>query len=490
MDVATGGPLVAVLNQKDANILDLHLSDRIRIKKGKKQAIAVVDFAESSKAVPRGKIGLFEEVLHKLNVKNNDKVKISLEEKPMSLAYIKKKLNGKELNYREIKSIIDDTVSNLVTQVELTYYVAGNYVNGMSLKETVALTKAMIYTGDMLKLKKKHVIDKHCIGGVCGNRTTPIVVPILIAAGLTVPKTSSRSITSPSGTADTMEVLTNVSLSMKQIKKVVNKIGGCMVWGGAVDLAPADDTIINVEHPLSIDAEGQLLASIMAKKGSVSATHVIIDIPVGKDSKMGSRKKAHRLKRGFEKIAKELNMKVKVIITDGSQPVGNGMGPALEAIDIIKVLKNKPDAPQDLRRKSLNMAGIVLEMTGKVKKGHGHRMAEDLVDSGMAYKKFMQIVKAQGAKITNERKIKPGKFKFTVKSKRNGKVRHISNKAMAKIARVAGSPNDNGAGIYLYKKRGDKVKKGEKLFTIYAHNKQKLKFALDFLKKIDGFVVG
>ncbi|MBU0535823.1 MAG: thymidine phosphorylase, partial [Nanoarchaeota archaeon] len=277
MDVATGGTLVAVMNEADALMLDLHVSDRIRLKKGKREAIVVVDFAESTKAVPVGKLGLFEEVLDKLNAKDNDEVRIFIEGKPKSLRFIKKKLNGHELSYNEIKSIIDDIVSNAITTIELTYYVAANYMRGMSMKETVALTKAMIDSGDRLDFNNGMIVDKHCIGGVAGNRTTMVVVPILVAAGLKVPKTSSRSITSPAVTADTMEVLTDVSLSISQIYKVVKKTGGCMVWGGAVDLAPADDTIINVEHPLSIDAEGQLLASIMAKKGSVSATHVIID---------------------------------------------------------------------------------------------------------------------------------------------------------------------------------------------------------------------
>ena len=490
MDVATGGPLIVVMNENDALMLDLHLSDRIRLRKGKKSAIVVVDFAETGKAVPQGRIGLFEEVLSKLHARNNDVVSISLEKKPLSLRYIKKKLDGKELNYQEIKRIIDDTVSNAITTIELTYYVAANYMRGMSMKEIVALTKAMINSGETLKIKNKHIIDKHCIGGVAGNRTTMVIVPILVAAGLTVPKTSSRSITSPAGTADTMEVLTNVSLSMSQIKKVVKKTGGCMVWGGAVDLAPADDTIINVEHPLSIDAEGQLLASIMAKKGSVSASHVIIDIPVGKDAKIDSMKEAKHLKKQFERVAKELKMNTRVIITDGSQPVGNGIGPALEARDVLWLLKGDKRGPTDLCEKSLLMAGIVLEMTGKAGKGHGYAMAKEILCSGKAYRKFIEILEAQGAKIIDEREIRLGRYKLKVFARKNGRVRHISNRAIARISRLAGCPKDKGAGIMLWKKKGDKVMKGEKMFTIFAESRQKLNYVKEFLEEIDGFVVG
>ena len=302
VDIATGETLVCILNRKDANNLDLHPNDRLRVTKGKNSTIAVLDVAESRKAVPPGKLGLMEEVLKKLGARQGDTVEIALEEKPRSISLIKKKLNGHKLTPEELKQIIEDVVKNRLTNIELTYFVAASYVRGLDTDETVALTKAMIDTGEVLKIDKHPIVDKHCIGGVPGNRTTMLVVPILVAAGYTMPKTSSRSITSPAGTADTMEVLANVSLQIDEIKEVVKKTGGCMVWGGAVNLAPADDQIITVEHPLSIDAEGQLLASILAKKGSVSASHILIDIPVGRGAKVKNMRKAVRLEKAFKKI--------------------------------------------------------------------------------------------------------------------------------------------------------------------------------------------
>ena len=228
----------------------------------------------------------------------------------------------------------------------------------------------------------------------------------------------------------------------------------------------------------------------MAKKGSVSATHLLVDIPIGKDSKMESRKEAHHLKGEFEKIGRGLGIKTKVIITDGSQPIGNGIGPALEARDVLWVLKGDKRAPQDLRKKALKMCGILLEMTGKARKGQGLKMATDILESGKAYRKFVQIVKSQGAKTKNLNNIKLGRYSFDYKSPKNGAVKHISNKDMAKIARIAGCPDDKEAGIYLYRHKGDKVRKGEKLFTIYADTKDKLKYAKEMLKAADGFVVG
>src|SRR3989344_262903 len=344
VDLATGGVFIAILNEQDANKLDLHLSDRIKISKGRNSTVAVVDFAQSDRAVPPGKIGLFEEVLAKLNVKNDDSVTIDLEEKPKSLSYIKKKLDGKELNENEILAIIQDTVDKKLTDTELTFYVAANYVRGMDQKEIIYLTKAMINTSDVIRYNGGIILDMHCIGGVPGNRTTPIVVSILAAAGLKMPKTSSRAITSPAGTADTMEVICNVAMTKENIEYVVKKVGACIVWGGAVNLAPADDSIINVEHPLSIDAEGQLIASIMAKKGSVGATHLLIDIPYGIGSKVNTKAQAEHLGKEFQKIGKYLNMKIKIVLTDGTEPIGRGIGAALEAIDVLLVLENNLNA--------------------------------------------------------------------------------------------------------------------------------------------------
>jgi len=489
VDIATGGPHIIILNENDARMMDLHPADRIKAIKGRRSTIAVVDYAESEKTIPKGSAGLFEEVLDALNAKDKDTIHIKMEKKPESIRLIRKKLDGFELNKDEIKTIIQDITDGKVTEIELTYYVAANYTRGMSFKETVALTKAMIETGERLSFNKKPIVDKHCIGGVPGNRTTMAVIPILVAAGLTVPKTSSRAITSPAGTADTMEVLCNVNLSAKDITRTVNKTGGCITWGGAVNLAPADDTIINVEHPLSIDAEGQLLASIMAKKGSVSATHVLIDIPVGRGAKIESRKRAEHLKDMFEKVGNALGMKTKVAITDGKEPIGNGIGPALEARDVMWMLKNDPRGPKDLKNKCIKLAGIIFEFTGKARHGEGAKLAEELIHTGKAYEKMWEMIKAQGAKIRKIDDIKPANLKYDYKAVKSGTVVSIDNRSIARIARVAGCPKDVYSGLFLYKHVGDKVEEGEKLFTIYSQNHTKLRYAVETLGYVDGYRV-
>jgi len=486
IDISSGGPLIAIMHHKDAEILDLHVMDRIKIKKGNKIETVVVDIAQSSNLISRRKIGVFEEVIKSMNLKNNDTVDVAIARKPLSIDYIKKKLDGQQLNKEEINQIVWDIVHNKLSQIELTYFVAACYTNVMSTDETILLTKAMVKHGNVLKLNKYPVIDKHCIGGIPGNRTTMVIVPIIAAAGYFMPKTSSRSVTSPAGTADVMEVLANVSFPINKMKDIVLKTNGCIVWGGSLNLAPADDKIINVERPLEIDAESQLLASIMAKKHSVSSTHILIDVPVGNYAKVKNNFEARRLKKEFEKIGKKLRKTVRVLITDGSQPIGNGIGPALEARDVLWVLKRDPRRPIDLEKKCLKLCANIFNMIGLK---NGHRKAFEILASGKAYEKMIEIIKAQNGKETAAEDIKIGKFCCDLTTSKSGIVKSIYNLFISRIARIAGAPHDKGAGIYLHKHVGEKVRRGEKLITIYSESKHEFKYAVDFAKSNKVFVV-
>jgi AMP phosphorylase len=484
MDIHTGGTLVALLNAKEAFHLDFHTMDRIKIKKGRKIETVFLDISHNDNLIPPGKIGLFEEVLKSLGAKNGDEIDIIPAGKPLSLEFIKKKLDGFKLTKKEIEQIVWDIIHNKLNDAEMTFFVAACYSNQLDMDETAWLTEAMTYSGDVLKLRRHPIMDKHCVGGVAGNRTTMIVVPIVAAAGLTIPKTSSRSITSPSGTADTVEVLMDVNVNLKKMKKIVQKTNGCLVWGGSLNLAPADDKIITVERPLSIDAKSQLLASVMSKKASVSATHLLIDIPVGAGSKITCSKKALVLKKDFESISERLGIQVNVIITDGTKPIGNGIGPVLEAKDVLYVLRRDKRRPLDLEEKSVKLAGIMLEMGGKAKKGEGKWLARQILESGRANKKMIEIIKAQSGKEISPDDLKVGKSKFEYKAWKDGTISTINNRAISKIARVAGAPDDKGAGIYLNKHVGSEVKKGDVLYTVYAHNKIELNFAKKALESL------
>lgn len=484
LGISSGGPFIAVINEQDASKLDLHPLDRIKIKNKRKEITAVVDISKHVKGLNKSYLGLFEEPFKALNLRNNNYVDISLEKKPISIDYIRKKLDNKKLSKNEINEIIKDIVNNKLTETELTYFVSACYINGLSDDETFYLTKSIVDNGKKLKLKKKVIVDKHSSGGIPNNRTTLIIVPIIAAAGLTMPKTSSRSITSPAGTADTFEALAKVEFSIKKIESIVKKTNACLVWTGSSldgNLAGADDKLIKVRHSLSLDPEGMLLASILAKKAAVNATHVLIDIPIGKSTKINTYKKALHLKNKFQKLGKKLNMKIKVIITDGSQPIGNGIGPNLEARDILSILKRDKKAPKDLEEKSIYMSSLILEMVG-IKDSLSK--AKKILNSGLAYKKMKQIIKAQsGNPNISPNKLKVGKFKYNFKAYKNGTIKEFNNYLISKIARIAGAPIDKEAGIYLNFHKKDIVKKNNILFTIYAKDKNKLKFAKSLLKK-------
>jgi len=476
--LSTGGALVAILNEKDAKRLDLSTQDRISITrlKLKKEVICVVNI--STKGIKEGQIGFFDETLKKVGVKHGKNINVELADKPRSLDYIKRKMNGEELSAEELNEIIKDLLNNEFSEIELTYFVSGCYSNGLTLKESAALTEAIVNNGASLKFGKKEIIvDKHCIGGIPGNRTTPIVVSIMASLGYKMPKTSSRSITSPAGTADTMEVVAPVNLRAKTIKKIVNKHKGCIAWGGGVNIASADNKLISIRHPLNIDPLGMMLASIMAKKKAVGSTHVLIDIPWGKGAKIETKKEAIKLKKSFIKIARLLDLKVRIILTDGTQPIGSGIGPALEVSDVISVLKG--NGPNDLREKGILIATEMLKM---IKVRNPRKKVLEVLDSGKAYKKFREIIVAQGG---HKRPIIPkASLLYEYKTKRSGQVKSISNKQISKLARIAGAPEDKVAGLYLRVRVNNRVKKGNVLFTLYARSKAKLQTAIDYLDTI------
>jgi putative thymidine phosphorylase len=486
MDIATGSTLVAIINMHDAKKLDLFALDRIRLKKGRKEVVVIVDIGESIKAVPEGQIGLFEEVLDELGCRNGAIVQIFHEEKPKSVEYIKNKLDGKQLTKEQINDIVHDIVNNKLGAIEITFFVSGCYTKGLTTNETIYLIDAIVNNGDQLKLDKEIVMDKHCSGGVPGNRTTMIIVPIIAAAGITIPKTSSRSISSPAGTADTVEVLTKVTLPIPKMKEVIKKTNACLVWGGSMSLAAADDKMIKVRHPLSLDPEGLLLASILSKKKAVNATHILIDLPVGPDIKISSKSHANRLGKRFMEIGERIGMKIRVMISDGSQPIGNGIGPLLEARDVLYALKGDKRAPLDLKEKSVYMAGLMLEMAGEK---NGQVKARQIIDTGKAYKKFVQIIEAQGGKAVDPDKLEPGKYRCDVIAEKAGRIGHIDNFVISKIAQVAGAPLDKKSGIYLYKHMYDNVEEHETLYTIYAESQDKLDEAREIAIKVNGFVI-
>lgn len=456
---------------------------RIRISNATTSIVASLNVLNSDILLPH-EIGLSDAAAKKMNVSPNDTLYVSHLEPIESLSYVRAKIYNQKLEYNAYKEIITDIVENNYSNIHLSAFITACAGDRMDIDEISHLTKAMIATGKQLQWNKEIVVDKHCIGGLPGNRTTPLVVAIVAAYGLTMPKTSSRAITSPAGTADTMEVLTNVTLSLEEIKTVVEKEGGCFVWGGTAQLSPADDLLIKIEKALDIDSEGQLIASVLSKKAAAGSTHVVIDIPVGETAKVRSTEMAQKLQNHMETVGKAVGLNVKVVITDGTQPVGRGIGPALEAIDILKVLKNEADAPNDLTERALLLAGELLELSGKVKPGTGNQIARQVLESGKAYKKFVAICKAQG------RFSKPvfAPYKIEIKAEKAGVLERIDNRKIAKLAKLSGAPQSQSAGILLNISLGKEVEENQLLYTIYAESKGELNYAMEYKNKHDDII--
>ncbi|CAN5163035.1 AMP phosphorylase [soil metagenome] len=401
---------------------------------------------------------------------------------------IQKKLVGKDLNYKEIYAIMDQISQKKLGDVLTTYFAASGYSKGFSEQELYYLTKAMVETGEQLHFKGI-VADKHSIGGVPGTRTTLIVIPIVAAAGFQIPKSSSRAITTPGGTADDMEVLAKVEFQKEDIYKIVEKTNGCIVWGGSVNIAPADDIIIKVEEPLSFESFDKILVSIMAKKVAFGSNHVVIDLPYGEMVKVHNPKDAELLKDKFEKLAKRFKIKLRVLTHKTDEPAGRGIGPLLEVRESLLVLEQKPNRPFDLEERALNLAGTLLDLCLEdsakslqehVKKEHGggHEWARAILASGEAQKKMMQIIDAQGGdpKVTST-SLHPGKYTYQVIAKKDGTVKKINSKNATVIAKILGAPDNHKAGIYLDKKIGEKVVKGHALYTLYTTSEYLLKEA-------------
>jgi len=440
--------------------------------------VGVLDVVDEPFLSP-DEIGLCEYAFKKLGLPAGTKVMVRHPDPVRSVELIRRKIHGEVLKAEDYGYIVQDIVKNRYSKVELTAFVVSTAQGGMDRDEIAFLGQAMVDAGEKLSWGRDMVVDKHCIGGVPGNRTTMLVVPIVAAYGLTIPKTSSRAITSPSGTADTMEAIAEVNLNLDRLKEIVRQENGCLAWGGSFALSPADDIIISVERPLNIDAPGQMIASILSKKAAAGSTHVLLDIPVGPTAKVTSAAHAVQLRKLFEYVGERMGLHVEVLLTDGSQPIGKGVGPALEARDVLRILEGAPEGPEDLREKGLDLAGRVIEFDPKVRGGAGRAMAEEILSSGMALEKMRRIMAAQGAR----RPAAPGALTREGLAPRSGRVKVLANHLVAKCAKLAGAPLDLGAGLDLLKKVGDGVREGEPLFRIHAEQEADLGFAWEYWER-------
>jgi len=480
----TGNTKDVVLNVKDAQELGQKAGERIFIKNVKSRSLedkywtAIIQIDYSNAVVDSGEIGIFLDILReKKSLKNETTVSVKPAEPPDSFKFIKKKINGLKLSSEEINSIIADAVSGSLSRIDLAAFITAVSINGMDNEEMTALTLSETRSGEIFYFGME-VYDKHSTGGVPGNKVSLIIVPIVAAAGLTIPKSSTRAITSPSGTADSMEVLAPVAFEPKKLNEIVSKENACIIWGGALETAPADNVLIEIERPLHMDPIGLMIPSILTKKLSLGVKKLVLDIPVGEGTKFPSLDKGKQFAYLFKEIAANVGIETECALTLAHQPIGHAVGPALEAREALTLLRDYSAGPNSLIEKATELAGMILEMSGKAQKGEGQDMAKEILRSGKAYEKMKNIIEIQGgAPEIKPEDIEIGPYVKEFFANKDGYIVDVNNSIINQIAKTAGCPSSKSSGIEIIKKQGAKIKKGDIVFRIYSNSESKLRKA-------------
>lgn len=450
---------------------------RVKVQVGTRSVVATLNVIVDGWLAAH-EVALSEAAWHRLQPMPGAMASFAHPEAAQSASSLRRKVYGGRLNEADCVSLMQDVVADRLSELQLAAFVTACVGERLDTEETIALTRAMVQVGEQLDWGAGLVLDKHCVGGLPGNRTTPIVVALVAALGYRIPKTSSRAITSPAGTADVVEVMAPVALDLMAMRRVVEREGGCLVWGGNVGLSPADDVLIRVERPLDFDSDGQLVASVLSKKIAAGSSHVLIDIPVGPTAKVRSDAAAAALQDRLLRTAERLELRLRVHRSDGRQPVGVGIGPGLEARDVLRVLRNDSDAPVDLRDRALDLAGALLDMATNDPAGTGRGRAREALASGQGLSKFLAICDAQGG--FREPTLAP--HRYEVLASRDGVITSIDNRRLARVAKLAGAPAAPSAGVECALRIDHRVLRGQALFAVHAASRGELEYALDYAR--------
>ena len=481
IDFETGNQKDVVLNSKDAERLGQKAGERVIVKNkesssmDQKYWVGIVRIDYAGTLISEGEIGIFSDTLRVVASKNFiENVSVKPADPPDSFKFIQKKVRGEQLTSEEINKIVDDAVSGHLSRIDLAAFITSISINGLNNKEMTALAIAETRSGEVFNFGPK-VFDKHSTGGVPGNKVSLIIVPIVAAAGLTIPKTSTRAITSPSGTADSMEVLAPVAFESEELKELVSKTKACIVWGGALDTSPADNVLIRVERPLHMDPVGLMIPSILCKKKSMGVKKLALDIPVGEGTKFKTVEDGKKFALLFKEIAQNVGIEAQSALTYAHQPVGHKIGPALEAKEALTLLRDYSAGPNSLIEKSTSLAGMIFEMAGKTPKGEGQKLAKKILKNGKAYEKMKEIIEAQGGDpdITPD-EIELGAHQKKIYSSKTGFITEVDNGIINQISKTLGCPFSKKSGVDINKKQGAKIEKGERILTMYSDSEEKL----------------
>jgi pyrimidine-nucleoside phosphorylase len=412
---------------------------------------------------------------------------------------IKKKRDGKILTTEEIEFLVKGYTNKEIPDYQFSSFLMAAFLRGLNKSETKALTNSMLYSGVVVDLSeiKGEKIDKHSTGGV-GDKTSLILAPIVAAAGVKVPMISGRGLGHTGGTLDKLESIPGfrTNFSLKQYKKFISKHGLALI-GQTKEIAPADKRIYALRDvTATVESIPFITASIMSKKLAEGAEGFVFDVKTGSGAFMKKLADAKTLANSLVGVAKKFKKKSIAYITDMNEPLGNYIGNWLEVYESIKVLQG--EYVYNLSELSELLAGSMIWLGGKAKDvNEGIEIAKEMISSGAAFDKFLEIAEAQGGDISylkNPDKYPKANIVETVYADKSGYLKSVDNYeiGMASLELGAGRLKaedkiDPKAGIIFNIKIGDKVKKGQIIAQLFTDKKESVEKAVERINNAISF---
>jgi len=482
--------MIAFLNPNQAMAYGITVHSKVSIIRLDWEEI-VADVAFSNR-VTIWTIAASAELAKRYKINNLEMVGVCLTEwASITTNAIRKKMKWEPITYEETYSIIKDISENKLDETMMTYYVASSYFYPTSDEETYQTAKAMAECGSMFKYPKWEIIaDKHCIGWVPGNETTMALIPLIASLWIKIPKNFSKSITSPAATWECVNVLMNINFDKEGIEELVKKVNCCLVRGWGLDLAPADDKLIKVQYPLSMQSKAKVVSSIMAKKYAMWVTHSLIDIPVWPTAKVTSMEEAKDWKQRFEIVGKKLWMKMSVQITQANEVIWNWVWAVLQVREVLRILQQHPDRPKDLEDKIIFLGGKLIENIWLVTGKSAMNLARHQLETGAAWNKMKEIIAAQwGNPDIDSESLELWKFTYDVVAEKAWKITWMDLHDVNAVCRRLGCPIIDQAWMYIYKKTWSSVKKGDVIATLYAQDEINLNAWIKAIKEKNPFQI-
>jgi thymidine phosphorylase len=456
------GVPVCFLHREEAEELQLKHSDRVSIKKGNKEVTAIVDISNTHHFVKKGSIGLSDTISSLLKTKQRDILQVLPAEKPFSLEYLQKKIYGQQLQDSEMYALLADIVAGKYSQSEIALFIASCEMREMSEQEILALSAALLHTGENIKFDQYPVVD---VRADSFSSLPFIIAPILTAAGLFTPVMLSDD-DSASSQAQILNVFTS-----NEMNDGITSSG--FLLESSLGIVPARAIFSTIEQPLDMYPVSHRVAELIARTRAIGSSHLAV--------LYGKQEATPALKKLFQRICKRSGVRALYTYADRAF-IGQAYGPLLSARDILRVLELHPDASSTLKEQAILFAGSIFELLGK---RNGLRMAREILESGHAYDVFCTMI---GKRIQSE-ELEPQGYRADIRARNSGVIALLPFKHLERVAKICGAPYDPNAGIWFHRVLHDRVSEGEKILTLYATNKERLEKAKEFYRVHDDIVI-